>query len=222
MLDYWIDRLEDPFEMFAMQSVTRSLGSLAGQQEQRRFDRSDWWGFSYYTVEDEHDIEVVENLIGSAFVLAQAAISQAVSIIKRMHEDAGSPQWIPKDKVEIMKTAAPLHAETRQSKITLVNVAADYYKHRYEWKDEEWVGPTYKNKTIAAAAAMAWDRVATTTWRTRYANSRFILTTWLPSHNWLSRGVKHSRITSGCKEKRTASLFDEDSQTTPLNNQSDL
>src|SRR5437899_1653071 len=119
-IHYWIDRLEDPFEMFAMQSVTRALGVLAGQQEQRRFDRSDWRGVSpkYYSVEDENDMEVVEHLIGSAFVLAQATITQTVSIIKRMYEEAGSPEWIPRDKAEIMKTAAPLHAETGQSKIT--------------------------------------------------------------------------------------------------------
>ncbi len=126
-IDYWIDRLDDPLEMLAIQSVTPFLGVMAGQQEQCRFDRSDWWGVSlkYYTVEDEHDIEVVENFIGSAFVLAQATITQAVSITKRMHEDAGSPGWIPRDKAEIMKTAAPLHAETGLSKITIVNVAAD-------------------------------------------------------------------------------------------------
>jgi hypothetical protein len=155
-IDYWIDCPEDPFEMFATQSATRSLGVLVGQREQRRFDRSGWWGVSpkYYTVEDEHDIEVVEHLIGSAFVLAQATITQAVSIIKRMREDAGSPGWIPRDKWEIMNTAAPPHAETGQSKITIVNVAADYYKHHYEWKDEEWAGPTCKNRTIATAAAI--------------------------------------------------------------------
>jgi hypothetical protein len=125
--------------MFAMQSVMRSLGILAEQQEQRRFYRPDWWGVSpkYYTVEDEHDLEFIKHVIGSAFVLAQATITQAVSIIKRMREDAGSPGWIPRDKAEIMNTAAPLHAETGQSKITVVNMAADYYKHRHEWKDEE-------------------------------------------------------------------------------------
>jgi hypothetical protein len=40
------------------------------------------------TVEDEHDIEVVELLIGSAFVLGQTAITQAVSI-----SPSGSLRW---------------------------------------------------------------------------------------------------------------------------------
>jgi hypothetical protein len=156
-ISYWIDRLEDPFEMFSMQEVTASLGKLASESEKKRIERAGWWGVSpkYNSVEDEHDIEVVEHVIGSAFVLAQAAITQAVSILSRMHEDAGRSVWIPKNKVDIMKTAAPVHAETGLSKIIIINTASNYYKHRYEWKDEDWEGPTYnKNWTIRTAAAL--------------------------------------------------------------------
>jgi hypothetical protein len=69
MLRYWLGRLEDPFEMSPMQSVGRALAESAKEREQGRFDRAPPWGVSsaYYTVEDEHDIEVVELLIGSAF-----------------------------------------------------------------------------------------------------------------------------------------------------------
>src|SRR5260370_28542819 len=97
MLHYWLGRLEDPFELFPMQSVARSLAESAKEQEERRFGRSDWYGVSpkNYTVEDEHDIEVVELLIGSVFVLGQAAITQAVSLVKRMLEVDGEPPWNP-------------------------------------------------------------------------------------------------------------------------------
>jgi hypothetical protein len=90
-IDFWIDRLEDPFEMFALMQVLRSLGALTDEAEAKRAGRAGWWGVSpkYYSVEDEHDIEVVEHLIGSAFVLAQTSITQAVSVLKRMYEDAG-------------------------------------------------------------------------------------------------------------------------------------
>jgi hypothetical protein len=71
-----------------------------------------------------------------------------------MHGDAGKPAWIPTDKGEIMKTAAPIHAETGLSKITIINAVADYYKHRYEWKDEDWTGPSYSNRTIGIAASI--------------------------------------------------------------------
>jgi hypothetical protein len=101
-------------------------------------------------VEDEHDIEVVEHVIGSGFVLAQTSITQTVTIVKRMYEDAGCPGWIPKDKAVVLKTTAPIHPDTGFSKIAIINTAADYYKHRSEWKDEEWVEST-KNKTIASS-----------------------------------------------------------------------
>jgi len=155
-IDYWIDRLEDPFEMFALVHVLGSLGTLADESESSRAERAGWWGVSpkYYSVQDEHDSEVVEHLIGSAFVLAQTSVTQAVSILKRMHEDARCPVWIPKHKTVVLSTAAPIHAELGISQINIINTAADYYKHRVEWKEEEWVGPTHKNKTIANAVAI--------------------------------------------------------------------
>jgi hypothetical protein len=158
MLDisYLIERLEDPFEMFPMQSVTSSLGGLANKQEQSRFDRAGPWGTptpKYYTVEDEHDIEVVGHFVGSAFVLGQATITQAVSLVKRMYEDAGKPSWIPSDKGGIMKTAAPIHPKTGLSKITIINAIANYYKHRYEWRDD-WSGPPTSKPTIDIAVQL--------------------------------------------------------------------
>src|SRR6476646_7492418 len=85
---FLLDRLEDPFEMFPMQSLSRDLARLVDDAEKSRFDRAGPWGVSpkYHTVEDEHDIEVVQLLIGSGFVLGQAAITQTVSIVKKMHE----------------------------------------------------------------------------------------------------------------------------------------
>jgi hypothetical protein len=68
-----------------------------------------------------------------------------------MHEEAGYATWIPKDKAIVLKTAASIHIDTGLSKIAIINTAADYYKHRSEWKEEALVGPPYKNKTIANA-----------------------------------------------------------------------
>jgi hypothetical protein len=87
-------------------------------------------------------------------VLAQTSITQAVSILKRMHEDAGCPAWIPKDKAAVLATATHAHRDLGISQITMINATADYYKHRFEWKEEEWAGPTYKNKTIETAVAL--------------------------------------------------------------------
>src|SRR5260370_16915879 len=97
MLHYWLGRLEDPFELFPMQSVARSLAESAKEQEERRFGRSDWYGVSpkNYTVEDEHDLEVVELLIVSSFFLGQAAITHAFSLVTRIPAFARKPPRIP-------------------------------------------------------------------------------------------------------------------------------
>jgi hypothetical protein len=147
---YLLDTLEDPFELFPMNSVVRSLAGLADESENNRIERMHPWRSAspkYYTVKDERDIEVVELLIGSAFVLGQAAIAQAISLVKKTHEDAGKPPWIPAERIEIMKTAAPVHAGTGLSKIVIINAAANYHKHRYEWADD-WSGPPNSKTTI--------------------------------------------------------------------------
>jgi len=156
MIERWLERLEDPFETFSLRSVVRALSGLVKEAETRRLDRMGPYGVSckYYTVEDEHDIEVVEHLIGSALVLAQATITQAVSLTKRMHEEAGKPNWIPSLRAEILKTAAPCHAGTGLSKIVVVDAAANYYKHHSEWKDNDWAGPPYSNRTITVVAQL--------------------------------------------------------------------
>src|SRR5262249_36782714 len=113
-----------------------------------RLERTDpWKGASpkYYTVEDEHDIAVSNLLIGSAFVLGQAAITQAVSIITRIYNLAAKPFWLPHGKTTLMSTEAPKHAKTGLSKIVIINAVANYFKHHYEWPDG-WVGASPKQQ----------------------------------------------------------------------------
>jgi hypothetical protein len=144
-----LDILEDPFEMFPVQSFGTVLGRLADELEDSRFERAGWYGVSekYYTVEDEHDIEVVQILVGTAFVLGQAAVTQAVSILAKIHESTGKPSWIPHGRRKIMDTVAPVHRKTGLSKITIINAVANYFKHRYEW-DDNWSGPARSQETI--------------------------------------------------------------------------
>jgi hypothetical protein len=152
---FLLDRLEEPFEMFPMQSVSRDLTRLVSRTEESRFDRSGQWGHSpgYDTVEDEHDVEVVQLLIGSTFVLGQAAITQAVSIVRKMHALAGEPGWIPFVKDEIMSLGSPVHTETGLKKIPMINAVANYFKHHYEWWDD-WSGPRPSLPTIDIVAQL--------------------------------------------------------------------
>src|ERR1044071_2265160 len=101
---FLLDRLEDPFEMFPLQSVSGQLGSLVSESGQRRYDRNGPYGVSekFRSVEDDHDIAMGELFIAPAFVLGQAAITQAISIVTRVREIAADPALLPHKKPAIM------------------------------------------------------------------------------------------------------------------------
>src|SRR6266496_178222 len=101
-----LSTIEDPFNMFPLQSVSQHLTELVDASDESTAGRAGWWGVSpkYRSVDHEHDIEVVRLLIGSAFVLGQAAITQTVSIATRLRSLAGDPPWLPHGKTSIMTT----------------------------------------------------------------------------------------------------------------------
>lgn len=134
--------------MFPMQSVSRSLADLIHAAEQSRLERADPWKSAspkYYTDEDEHDIAVVDLLIGSVFVLGQAAITQAVSIVTKIYDLAGKPSWLPHGKAALMSAEAAKHNKTGLSEIVLIDAVANYFKHHYEWPDG-WIDASPKQQ----------------------------------------------------------------------------
>jgi hypothetical protein len=133
--------LEDPFNVFPLESVSRQLTALIDESDERIAGRAGWWGVSpkYRSVEDEHDLEVVRLLVGSAFVLGQSVITQTVSIVTGLRSLVGDPSWLPLGRTSIMSTEAAIHAATGLSEIVLVDAVANYFKHHYEWPSN-WVG----------------------------------------------------------------------------------
>jgi hypothetical protein len=136
-----LDSLDDPFNMFPFEAIMRQLGTLTDERYEQLSERSGSWGVSpkYYTVEDEHDYEVIRLCIGSAFVLGQASITQAVSIVTRLYNLTGNPSWIPIGKIPIMSMEATIHPGTGLSNIILFDAVANYFKHYYEWPSK-WHG----------------------------------------------------------------------------------
>src|SRR5438270_288792 len=47
-----------------------------------------------------------------------------------------------------MATASPVDPESGFSQITIIDTVANYYKHHYEWTDQDWLGPYIQNQTI--------------------------------------------------------------------------
>src|SRR5689334_9310458 len=116
---FLLDRLEDPFEMFPLQSVSSQFGGLVSESGRRRYDRNGPYGVSdrFRSVEDDHDVAKGQLFIASAFILGQAAITQAISIATRVRAIAGAPSTLPHRKPAIMATEAPVHQESGLSKI---------------------------------------------------------------------------------------------------------
>src|SRR5262245_49249274 len=120
---FLLDRLEDRFEMFPFQSVSSELGGMVSNADQRRYDRNAPYGVAdqFRSAEDDHDVAMTQLFIASAFVLGQAAVAQAVSIVTRVRELAGQPYRLPHRKADIMTAEAPLHSTSGLSKIVIVD-----------------------------------------------------------------------------------------------------
>jgi hypothetical protein len=159
-LDQLLSTLEDPFEMFPVQSVERSLVNLVAESEEAIAEQSGWWGVSrkYYSVEQEHHLEMISLLIGSAFVLGQTAITQTVAIAVKLHSLAGKPAWLPGRRDDIMRTAATFHIGTKLSDMVLINAVANYFKHHREWPDD-WspTGSKAADQTIEIVRSLGFS-----------------------------------------------------------------
>jgi hypothetical protein len=149
-ITHLLDALEDPFETFPMQSVAEELSRIADRDAETPLERDGPVAYnprSPYAVEGDHDIAVEQLLIGSTFVLGQAAISQAVSIATKINELTGRPTWLPHGRAALMSTEAVVHADTGLSTIILIDAVANYFKHHYEWPND-WTGSPRAQSTI--------------------------------------------------------------------------
>lgn len=139
-----VQDLEDELDQFPLASVIRSHARLAE-------DAIDAWSERLATIGNpgrrfwDHPAELMYDevgiLLGAMFVLVQAAITETVSIVKRIHELNG--QQIRKDA--ILSLDAEVDPKSGISFPAIANAAANYYKHRFEWPND-WLGSTSKQQ----------------------------------------------------------------------------
>ncbi|TBV17389.1 hypothetical protein [Stutzerimonas kirkiae] len=131
-----VQELEDELDQFPLSSVIRSQAELTEQALDAWSDRlrdighpgRKFWDHPAELMYDEAGI-----LLGAMFVLIQAAITETVSIVKRIYELNG--QEINKDTV--MSLEADLDSKSGLSYVAIANGAANFYKHRFEWP-KDW------------------------------------------------------------------------------------
>ena len=134
-----LGKLEDPFTMFPVEGVSDTLFAAIDETETRKAERMGWWGVArkYWSVEDEYDHEKVGLLVGAVFVLAQACITQTVSILNELRKLLPPESVIPKDKPGKLEKHAEIEPRTKRSKLVVINAVSNYFKHAYGWP-EKW------------------------------------------------------------------------------------
>lgn len=133
-----VQGLEDLLDQFPLSSVIRSHAELTeqalGAWSERLRDLGHP-GRMYWDHPAELMYEEAGVLLGAMFVLIQAAITETVSIVKRIYELNG--QTLRKDAA--MSLEAELNPNLGLSYVAIANGAANFYKHRFEWP-EDWLG----------------------------------------------------------------------------------
>jgi hypothetical protein len=157
-LPYLLEHLEDPFSFFPIQSVSRSLQQLIESTDENFASRMGPYGVArkYWDVPSELLYEEIGLLIGAAFVLGQAMITQTISILNKIRELAAQASALPNGKVAILCFHASTHATSGLSHPCIVDLAANYFKHHSEWP-EQWAlsgGSSLQARTIQGCVAI--------------------------------------------------------------------
>lgn len=139
-----VEELEDELEQFPLSSVIRSHARLTEQAldawSDRLRDMGDP-GRRYWDHPAELMYDEVGVLLGAMFVLVQAAVTETVSIVKRIYELSGEKI----SKGEVMSLEAELDSKSGLSYVAIANGAANFYKHRFEWPND-WLGSSSKQQ----------------------------------------------------------------------------
>jgi len=122
-------------------------------------------------VDDECD--VIENLLGAAFVACQADITAVISHVKRMHKralaDGHRLDSSDGSKAGIMALGnQQLVATSTYSYVQVIDAAANYFKHRDEWRGSwtQFDPASRQGKTVAIITAVGAKQGSTGNMRT--------------------------------------------------------
>jgi hypothetical protein len=157
-LTYLLEDLEDPISFFPIQSVSRSLQQLVESADEDFQSRMGPNGVArkYWDVPSELLYEEIGLLIGAAFVLGQAMITQTISITKKIHELTSQTSGLPDTKASILFFRASTHERSGKSHPGIIDLAANFFKHHNEWP-EGWAlcdGRGLQKRTIEECLAV--------------------------------------------------------------------
>lgn len=150
-----LQELKDPFAIFPLQDVARSLTNLIAESQEAFNERSGPYGVArnYWDVPMEMLDDGIGIAIGSAFVLGQAAIEQSVSIAVQIRKLSKSQAIVDKKRV-LLVTGSQMSPSIQLSNMVIIDTAANYFKHHHAWP-EDWLamvnGTTTQKQTMEDA-----------------------------------------------------------------------
>lgn len=155
-----LDELHDPFVMFPLQSVARSLSEVAAESQESFCTREGPYGVArkFWDVPMETLHDQIGQLIGTAFVLAQTALTQSIAIVTQLHHLSGQKASIPHRKRELLEMETGRNPETQMSHLVIIDTTANFFKHHHEWPNDWHLssGHGVHAKTAADASALGF------------------------------------------------------------------
>ncbi|WP_404301139.1 hypothetical protein [Alicycliphilus denitrificans] len=156
-----LNELHDPFVMFPLQSIARSLSEVAAESQESFCAREGPYGVArkFWGVPMEMLHEEIGLLIGSAFVLGQATLTQSIAIVSQLHHLSGRKASILNRKHELLEIEATRDPETQMSHLVVIDTAANFFKHHHEWP-RDWHLSSEKGvqaKTTANARTLGFS-----------------------------------------------------------------
>lgn len=147
--------------MFPLQSVARALSEVAVESQEAFREREGPYGVArkFWDVPMELIHEEIGLLIGSAFVLGQATLTQSIAIITQIHNLSGQKPSIPNRKRDILEMEAIKNPETKMSYLVIIDTAANFFKHHHEWPIDWHLSPGSgtQAKTIVDARTLGFS-----------------------------------------------------------------
>jgi len=134
------DKMNDPFETMALQSVSNGLKQTSEDTELNLFEQMGPSGVArkFWSVPMELLHEEKGYIVGNIFVLAQVLITQGTIIFQKLREYCDDKDYFPKKKQAILDFKSNTINNGNISEISLIDSVANYFKHQDEWPSE-WI-----------------------------------------------------------------------------------
>lgn len=156
----------------SLERVLETIGAAIGDCD-GTINRANSTGNAEYidaVVDDECDI--IENLLGAAFVACQADITAVISHVNRMHKRALSDGHrlasSDSSKAGMLALDNQLVATSTYSYVQVIDAAANYFKHRDEWRGSwtQFDPASRQGKTVAIITVVGAKQGSTGNMRT--------------------------------------------------------